>query len=210
MNYLLFNPLADNGNGEKTALEAKEKLKERFGEMEQRNVFELDSKKFAGCLTKNDTLVLVGGDGTINHMANEIKDINVPCDIYVYKAGTGNDFLRDVTDEIDKDGLLLINKYIKHLPKVTINGKTTLFINGIGFGIDGQVCEVADDMKAKGVKKISYPGISVKLALFKYKCPKAVVKVDGKEINYKRVWLASAMNGRFYGGGMMVCLLKIV
>ena len=72
MNYLLFNPLADNGNGEKTALEAKEKLKERFGEMEQRNVLELDSKKFAGCLTKNDTLVLVGGDGTINHMANEI------------------------------------------------------------------------------------------------------------------------------------------
>ena len=114
MNYLLFNPLADNGNGEKTALEAKEKLKERFGEMEQRNVLELDSKKFAGCLTINDSLVLVGGDGTNNHMANEIKDINVPCDIYVYKAGTGNDFLRDVTDEIDKDGLLLINKYIKH------------------------------------------------------------------------------------------------
>ena len=27
MNYLLFNPLADNGNGEKTALEAKEKNK---------------------------------------------------------------------------------------------------------------------------------------------------------------------------------------
>ena len=28
MNYLLFNPLADNGNGEKTANEAKEKLKD--------------------------------------------------------------------------------------------------------------------------------------------------------------------------------------
>lgn len=204
MNYLLFNPLADNGNGEKTALEAKKKLKARFGEMESRNVLEINSKQFAGSLTKKDVLVLVGGDGTINHMANEVSDLHVPCDIYVYKAGTGNDFLRDVSNEIDSDGLLLINKYIKHLPKVTINGKTTLFINGIGFGIDGQVCEVADNMKAKGVKKISYPGISVKLALFKYKCPKATVKVDGKEIKYKRVWLASAMNGRFYGGGMMV------
>lgn len=183
MNYLLFNPLADNGNGEKTALEAKEKLKARFGEMESRNVLDINSKQFVGFLTKNDVLVLVGGDGTINHMANEISGLNVPCDIYVYKAGTGNDFLRDVNDEIDEDGLLLINKYIKHLPKVTINGKTTLFINGIGFGIDGQVCEVADNMKAKGAKKISYPGISVKLALFKYKCPKATIKVDGKEKN---------------------------
>ena len=41
--------------------------------MESRNVLEINSKQFAGSLTKKDVLVLVGGDGTINHMANEVS-----------------------------------------------------------------------------------------------------------------------------------------
>lgn len=97
-----------------------------------------------------------------------------------------------------------MNKYIKNLPTVTINGKETRFINGIGYGIDGEACRVADEMKAKGKKKINYTSISIKLALFKYRRPTATIKVDGNVITRKKVFLASAMNGRYYGGGMFV------
>jgi len=204
MNYILFNPLADNNRGSKTKDLAKEKLKKRFGDLVEQNLLDIDKEKFLKNLNEEDNLVLVGGDGTINRFANEIQGYEIKNNIYLFKAGTGNDFLRDVEKDIDEDGLLLLNKYLEKLPQVIINGQTTYFINGIGFGIDGKVCEVADDMKAKGKKKINYSGIAIKLALFKFKCPNATVKVDGHEFKYKRVWLTSAMNGRFYGGGMMV------
>ncbi len=67
-----------------------------------------------------------------------------------------------------------------------------------------QVCEVADALKAKGETNINYTSIAIKLLLTKYKCPNAKVLVDGKELNFKKVWFASAMNGQYYGGGMMV------
>ncbi|MCH5172399.1 MAG: hypothetical protein J1F31_06205 [Erysipelotrichales bacterium] len=204
MNYILFNPKANNNSGEISAEAAKEKLKARFGEMELVSLIDLDVEKFLKNVQKDDNLVLIGGDGTLNNFANKIQDVNIPCNLYMYSAGTGNDFLRDIESEVDSDGLALINDYVKHLPYVIVNEKKYYFINGVGFGIDGQVCEVADEKKRKGAKKISYSGICISLALFKYKFPNGKVIVDGVEMPRNKIWLASSMNGRFYGGGLMI------
>lgn len=204
MNYILVNKLANNEHASETVSGAIEKLSKRFGNVEEVSLNEIDRVNFYKTLKEGDNIVLVGGDGTINFFVNEIKDLDVTFDAYVYAAGTGNDFLKDVEKDIDSDGLLHLNKYIKNLPTVTINGKETRFINGIGYGIDGEACRVADEMKAKGKKKINYTSISIKLALFKYRRPTATIKVDGNVITRKKVFLASAMNGRYYGGGMFV------
>lgn len=201
MNYLLMNPLADNGAGEISGQKALEELKGRFVGLKLINVLELDPEEFLAKLKKEDNVILLGGDGTLNHAINDLKGRMPTCNFYLHQAGTGNDFLRDVADEI-KDGLLLLNPHIKKLPHVEVKGKTYYFINGIGFGIDGEACRVADDMKAAGKKKIDYAAISVKLLLFKFKRPTATVKIDGKELVFKKACLASAMNGRYYGGGM--------
>ncbi len=201
MNYLLFNPLSNNGMGEQIHEEAKDKLKDSFSDLKSTNVLELNTEKFIEELHPEDKIILVGGDGTLNHFVNEIYGINLKNEFYLYKAGIGNDFLRDIDA---KEDLILLNEYLKKLPKVTINGKTTYYINGIGYGIDGMVCEIADEMKSKGIKKINYTSISIKLLLGKYKRPNATVFVDGVEHKYKKVWFASAMFGKYYGGGMMV------
>ncbi|MBQ7293605.1 MAG: hypothetical protein IJW79_07690 [Clostridia bacterium] len=73
------------------------------------------------------------------------------------------------------------------MPSVTVNGKTTVFINGVGYGIDGYCCEIGDKLRAQN-KKAHYT---------------AAVVVDGVEHNYKKVWIAPTMNGRHYGGGMI-------
>ena len=99
--------------------------------------------------------------------------------------------------------MLRLNEYISKLPTVIINGEERKFVNGIGFGIDGMCCEVADQLIAKG-KKANYVLISIKLLIHGYKCPNAVVTVDGEKHEFKKVWLASGMNGRYYGGGMEV------
>ena len=100
------------------------------------------------------------------------------------------------------DKPIRINKYIKHLPVVTVNGKSYRFLNGVGYGIDGFCCEVGDKLKEKG-KKPNYTMIAIKGLLLRYKATNATVTVDGVSRHYKRVWIAPTMNGRFYGGGMM-------
>lgn len=202
MNYLLFNPLARNGQGELLKNEAKVNLVKKFEDLKELNVLELNVEEFISkTLKPEDTLILVGGDGTLNHFANYTYDKKLSNDVYIYRAGTGNDFLNDLDA---KEDLVQINQYLKKLPTVTINGEKRYYINGIGYGIDGMVCVVADDMKAKGVKNINYTTIAIKLLLFKYKRPNARVVLDGKEYKFKKVWLASAMNGKYYGGGMCI------
>lgn len=203
MNYVLFNPLANNNQGEKTKNEALPALKAKFGEeFKEENVTSLDYDAFLKGLKKDDNVVLLGGDGTINHFANIVYGKKLPCSFYIYKAGTGNDFLRDVESEV-KDNLLEINKYVENLPLVIVNDKEYRYVNGIGYGIDGMCCEVAEKKKAEGAEKISYSAISIKLLLHGYNPPKAKITVDGECKEYEKVWLASAMNGRYYGGGMM-------
>ena len=77
------------------------------------------------------------------------------------------------------------------------------FINGIGYGIDGYCCEEGDRIRATSDKRVNYTTIALKGLIYKYKPTNAVVTIDGVRKEYKKVWLAPAMNGRYFGGGMM-------
>lgn len=205
MIYLLFNPYSNNNQGEQTKEKIKKELVEidtKYSSLEEVNIASKDFDKecFLTKLTAEDELILLGGDGTLNKFANNIYNRELKCKMFIFRAGTGNDFITDVAGENEK--LVELNKYLKKLPKVTVNRTTVRFINNVGFGLDGQICEVADEMKEKGKKKINYTSIAIKLLLFKYHAPDAIVKVDDKELTFKKVWIASAMNGRYYGGGM--------
>lgn len=206
MYYLLFNPLADGGNGEAASVEVFDKLKEFYPGLVKNSVLNIKAKEFVKSLKKDDGVILFGGDGTLNHFINAIDiDEELPCPFYLCPSGTGNDFLNDVMKQKDeKTGLVLLNEFVKGLPYVEVKGKTYRFINGIGYGIDGECCVEAEKMKKAGEKKIDYSKITISLLMKSYVAPQAVVKVDGKEFSFKKVYLASAMNGRYYGGGMMI------
>ena len=204
MIYFLFNALADNGNGEESAKLAKEKPSS-LGEATLVALVGLDLPAFLGKLTKEDKAIIMGGDGTLNHFINELGDQTLPCPFYLLPSGTGNDFLNDVKDHQDKEtGLVPLNSFLEGLPYVEVKGKTYRFINGIGYGIDGECCAKAEQMKKEGAKKIDYGSITVKLLLGPYKAPNATVKVDGEEFTFKKSYMASAMQGRYYGGGMAI------
>lgn len=151
---------------------------------------------------ENDTVVLSGGDGTINRFINENIGLTLPKNLFYFAAGSGNDFKKDVAD--GETGLISLNEYIQDLPTVTVNGKTSYFINGIGFGIDGYCCEEGDKLKAKSDKPVDYTAIAIKGLLFHFKPVNAKITVDGVTKEYKKVWIAPTMKGRYYGGGMFV------
>ncbi len=163
-----------------------------------------DKQSYVSSICEGDRLVIVGGDGTLNHFINGVEDVEYPFPIYCYAAGTGNDFINDVTGE-KSDELVEINKYIRRLPVIEVKGKKYKFINGIGYGIDGWACEVGDEQRAKhGGKAPNYTTIALKGLLYKFKTVNAKVTVDGVTSEYKNVWMVPSMNGRYFGGGMMV------
>ncbi len=204
MNYILYNPKSKNGQNEEVIKNVVKEYEEKGETYEKVSVLEItDYENFFSSVKENDEIVLLGGDGTLNHFVNDVKDININCKLYFYSCGTGNDFFNDVKKS-DDERKVMINDYIKNLPTVIVNGVEKLFIDGIGFGIDGYCCEEGDRLQAKSTKPVNYTSIAIKGLLFHYKAPNAKVTVDGVTKEYKRVWLAPTMKGRFYGGGMMI------
>ena len=151
---------------------------------------------------ENDTVVLSGGDGTLNRFVNANVGLKLPKNLFYFASGSGNDFKKDVADGSDE--LIPLHKYIDDLPTVTVNGNTSYFVNGIGYGIDGYCCEEGDKIRATSDKPVDYTAIAIKGLLFHYKPTNAKVTVDGVTKEYKKVWIAPTMKGRYYGGGMLV------
>lgn len=198
MTYILYNTHAGNQH----ITEELESLISSFpGDSIKKDVVSIDYRTFIPTLTKEDTVILCGGDGTINHFVNDTEGLDVLCDVLYYPAGTGNDFANDIGCAAH-DKPIPIKQYLENLPLAEVKGKTYRFLNNVGFGIDGYCCEVGDMMKAKSDKAVNYTAIAIKGLLFHYHPTNATVIVDGKKYEYKKVWIAPTMKGRYYGGGM--------
>ncbi len=198
--YILYNPLSGNGQGSKAAGEDWS----AYGD--SREILDVtkidDMAGLVASMAEGDAIILCGGDGTLNHFINDTRGLQLPGKVYFRSNGTGNDFLRDIgrsgsTEPVD------MAPYLTRLPRVTVNGETRLFLNGVGYGIDGYCCEVGDKLRQTSDKPINYTGIAIKGLLFHFRPRNATVTVDGKTQTFSKVWLAPTMNGRFYGGGMM-------
>lgn len=202
-NYcVLYNPISANGSGKLLSERLKDKFKTEKLHFE--NITEItDLAGYVAAIPSEEELILCGGDGTLNRFLNSAREALNTRKLYYYPCGTGNDFWNDIEKNAD-DGPEDISEYIRDLPTVTVNGEKRYFINGIGYGIDGYCCEVADKIREKGTNKaINYTTIAIKGLLFHYKPRKATVEVDGKTYEFKETWLAPGMLGRYFGGGMM-------
>ena len=197
MKYIAYNPHSGHGKSAELAKSYAEKEGAILVDITEIESYE----NFFANLTEEDAFVLYGGDGTLNRFVNDMGDATINAAIYYFPAGTGNDFAVDI-GKADATEPFRIEKYIHDLPTVTVNGKTTKFINGIGFGIDGYCCEVGDKKRAQG-KKANYTAIAITGLLFHFKPVTATVIVDGVERVYKKTWIAPAMFGGHYGGGML-------
>ena len=198
---VLYNPLSSTGKGEEKA----RTLVDILGQDAEIQFLSLigleDVRAFLDSLPPDTCPIITGGDGTLSRFVDDLGG-NPTRDIYYYPAGTGNDFLNDLNKTGDTEPFLL-NPYITDLPHIHFNGETHAFINGVGYGIDGYVCEEGDRIRKKTGKPINYTGTAVKGLLYAYKRTKAFVTVDGQDYTFENVWMTPTMLGRFFGGGMM-------
>lgn len=201
--YILYNPSAGNG-----------KCREKIVGLENDQTVSVSMEKvtsyrtFFEGLEEDASVILCGGDGTLNRFINDVRDIEIRVPVYYYAVGSGNDFARDLGHSAGDLPDYEIGPYLKNLPEVTVNGKKFLFLNGIGYGIDGYCCQEGDRLREKNAAEhtdapINYTAIAIKGLLFHYHPKRAVVTVDGVRHEFKRVWLAPVMHGTYYGGGMI-------
>ena len=197
--YIFYNPLANNNKGAEVLPELNAFIHD---EMITCDMTSIDYTEVISSMADDDYIVICGGDGTLNRFVNTVDCDNLKPDVLYYAAGTGNDFANDLGKKRG-DAPYSIKKYLVNLPTVTINGKTSKFINGVGFGIDGYCCEMGDALRAQGASDINYTAIAIKGLLGKYKPTGGTITVDGVEHKYKKIWIAPTMHGRCYGGGMI-------
>ena len=201
MNYFLYNPKSNNDNNDLNIVT-------EGGDGRQIAMkiclLDLDIPRFASELSSEDRVFICGGDGTLHHFANNAWGIDFPCPVCVIRSGTGNDFLNDIGQKSNAN-LIDIREFLKDLPLAEINGEKRRFLNGVGFGLDGEVCLGVEDFKKKNPKKkANYTVVALKLLMMTYKRPNGKVTVDGVTREYKDIWAVSTMKGKFYGGGLMI------
>lgn len=162
-----------------------------------------------------DLIIGVGGDGTLNEIANgffglNAEPINEDAALGIVPSGTGSDFIRSL--RLPRDFLKSI-KRIKEaqasridIGQVTFPGKSNqdsrFFINVADFGLGA---EVIKRMSKRGRSRNSFSYLASLLKTLKsYECPELHLKLDqGLEIK-GRFLLGAAANGRVFGGGMII------
>lgn len=142
----------------------------------------------------------VGGDGTLNEIMNGMAGTD--SELAIIPCGSGNDFIRSITDNFDINDLLLktIDSKAESIDFAKVNSRFFLNIASVGF--DAEVV-----YNARRLKKI--PGVSGSLAyvlsifytMFVYKGQHLEITVDNEKFKGNFLLVAVA-NGKFYGGGM--------
>lgn len=204
MVYILYNPLSNN----KKSFKSLKHLQNKFNEpVNMTDITTTDISAFLRDKTSDDTIVITGGDGTLNHFVNDLGDTLPDFPIYFYPSGSGNDFMRDIEEPLN-NGMLCLNPYIENLPVIEVNGKNKKFLNGCGYGIDGYAVDECARIKKKYGVKINYAILALKGILFNFKPSTATVIVDGKSFTYENVWMAPAMKGKYFGGGVKIAPMQ--
>ena len=142
-------------------------------------------------------VVAMGGDGTINEVANGLGD--GAATLGVIPAGTGNDFARMMGLPIDpiKAIDVLESGVVRTIDQGVLNGERR-FVNGMGIGIDAQVAR--DVLQAR---RLTGPPAYVSAAIrevFRFKAFPALVETE--EWSEQSRWLSVGVaNGKYCGGG---------
>ncbi|MCR5684746.1 MAG: diacylglycerol kinase family protein [Lachnospiraceae bacterium] len=199
--HVLYNPVCYYGKGAEEAQKINEHLASddlTFYDMTKINDYPALLSGFA----EDSGVIICGGDGTLNRFINDKGDYEIKQQVYYYAIGSGTDFMTDIGGK-RMDPPVNITKYLRDLPVATVDGKDYFFLNNVGFGLDGYCSGEAERMLSKGATEINFAKIAIGGLFGRFKPSCATISVSGNTRTFKRVYIATTMHGRYYGGGML-------
>jgi diacylglycerol kinase (ATP) len=145
-------------------------------------------------------IVAMGGDGTVNEVANGL--LGSAAALGVIPAGTGNDFVRMVGIPSDPlEAVRLLPKAGERVVDVGRVGEDRFFVNGLGIGIDAQVArDVLAMERLRGAPAYIYAAIK---EVFRFNAFPAKLQAPGVDEDLRCLSLGVS-NGKFCGGGFML------
>lgn len=145
-----------------------------------------------------DYVVAVGGDGTINEVAQGLLDTATPMGIL--PRGSGNGLARHFGIPAYLPGAIdnLFTNTVIRMDTLTINNRLSLNVSGIGF--DGHVANLFANRKIRGL--FGYARLTVK-ELFNFSEFGSEITIDGKTSTAKAFIIAVA-NSSQYGNNIKV------
>lgn len=207
--YFIINPIAGRLNADEVIRILEEICKDvAYSYDFSKQVLHAENLAYEACSKHKDIRVYsVGGDGTLNEVANGVlKSGNRDAILIPVPLGSGNDFVRSI-GYIKKDSILnLLKKALTcdfdEFDVCLANNRYFLNISSLGF--DAQV--VANALKYKKNKLIP-KGLAYYLSVFttfiSMKSYKVIVTMDDKEPEHRRITLVALANGKYYGGGII-------
>lgn len=144
------------------------------------------------------TIVICGGDGTINNIINQTHNHSLT--YAIYPGGSGNGLARELGYKKDLDRLLqsIEKQHTLTIDLIKINNQYCINMAGIGF--DGYVAHQFDKSKKRGFK--SYIKETIK-ALRKYKTIHAKITTDDKTREGK-YFMINIANTRQFGNNAYI------
>ncbi len=147
-----------------------------------------------------DEVFVLGGDGTLNMVVNEIGAARLP--IAIVSNGTGNDSVKSLHGELDfkKQVDIAINGRVKLFDLGVCNGR--YFVNGVGIGFDGEVVKTMLEKGNKRGRHIDYL-LTVLRIVGGFKEKKLRFALDHNFFE-KKILLLTISNGTTFGGGFII------
>lgn len=163
------------------------------------------------------TIVILGGDGTVNEVLNGITDLSKVTLGYI-PIGSGNDFGRYFKHSADPVQALEIILNPKKYAMMNVGVMTyrdgerrKRYAVSTGIGFDAGVCHQVVISKLKVILnklhlgKLTYVGVALS-QMMALKPGKMGIRLDdGETIFYERAYFATAMNHPYEGGGFKFC-----
>lgn len=151
---------------------------------------------------KFEVVVAVGGDGTVNEVANGL--VGSQAVLGILPIGSGNDFSKQVGYKkgLKKDLEILLEGRTKSVDVGRVNDQY-YFINGLGVGFDGEVATRVRSFMRFSKGFLAYL-LAVLRTLATYKFHRVKIILDNDQVIEREILLVATCNGTTYGGGFNV------
>jgi len=214
---VVVNPSSRSGTTRRRFAGVEAKLREALGPLEvEWTGAPRDAERIAreGVRSGIERIVVAGGDGTTSEVVTGLlaADLGRYAQIAILPLGTGGDLIRTlgVSREIDRAVAAIAGGSSRSIDagRVTYRDRegaerTSYFVNVTSLGVSGLVTELVNrTSKAFGGSASFLVGTLRGLA--RYRTPEVKLELDGETIHAGPLVLATAANGRYFGGGMKV------
>jgi len=215
---VIVNPESNQGRTKKRWKHIREALKSFIKEFKYEFTEKpLQAAEISRAAIKDGTelIVGVGGDGTMNEIANGFfeneRPINPETTLGIVPSGTGSDFCRSLNIPLGlKNAIQVIIQAPSNLIDIgrvkfkdhSDSDKERLFLNVSDFGIGG---EVVNRMNQERMKKKASSYFRCLISTFmRYKHKSLMIKIDNKDIPLQDYMIGAISNGRIFGKGMKI------